>query len=209
MFVNTYHEEAHAKLQAGEIIQSIKLYSLALESSPQNAELLSERGVAYLHLKDYENCFTDMNASLNLEPDYSYRYASRAYAKDFFGDLDGAILDYEHAIELEPDNALNHNNLGLLLEKKGYQKAAKANFDRSDRLNKLEKGYDQMLDQIEDQITEEEKEEELTTSSSETSPAPEDSKTSRTSLKEFFKLFRSKAQRTEFWNFVKNGFHIK
>merc|ERR1711916_397335 len=58
-------------------------------------DILSHRGVVHLHLNQKKKCLDDLKLSLSLEPENPYRYASLAYAKDFFGDIDGAIADYE------------------------------------------------------------------------------------------------------------------
>ena len=80
----------------GEIDASIELYSKALNEAPDDLNILSDRGVAYLHKEDKLRCFGDLNRAIQLQPDYAYRYAARAFAKKHFGDLDGAVEDYEN-----------------------------------------------------------------------------------------------------------------
>ena len=46
-----------------------------------------------------------------------FEEAEEAYSKK--GDYDSAISCYKKAIELDPDNAVNHNNLGLAYHRKG------------------------------------------------------------------------------------------
>ena len=138
MFANKLHESAHEALKAQEIEKAISLYGEALKETPNHPDILSDRGVAYLHSNNKEKCFQDLNQALELQPEYSYRYACRAYAKNHFGDIDGAVLDYEKAVELDPKDAVAHNNLGMLLEQKGYMQKAKERFDRADKLSKME-----------------------------------------------------------------------
>ena len=47
-----------------------------------------------------------------------------------------AISDYKKAIELDPEDAVAENNLGMLEEQLGYQSKAKNRFDRADELMK-------------------------------------------------------------------------
>ena len=108
MFANKTHEQAHEALKEGKIDESIILYSAALEEQPNHCDILSDRGVAYLHNKDEENCFKDLNRAMELQPEYAYRYACRAFAKNNFGDIEGAVKDYERAVELDPTDAVAH-----------------------------------------------------------------------------------------------------
>ena len=75
-----------------------------------------------------------MNSSLRLDPKNAYRFASRAYMREQGGDTKGAIEDYKRAIELDPENAVSHNNLGLLEEKLGYMQQARSRFKLADEL---------------------------------------------------------------------------
>lgn len=202
MFANKIHEEAEKALKEGKIEESIVLYTKALEENPNHIDILSDRGVAYLNLSKEKECFEDLNKALELQPDYAYRYACLAFAKKHFGDLDGAIIDYEKAIELDPEDTIAHNNLGLLLEQKGYQKKAQERFDRADKLSKQEDGLLNVIEELDDKKPsiekpiEQEPEEPLT----------EDDKSK---AKEFKKIFSSMKQFNEFMAFLKNGFKIK
>ena len=200
MFANKTHKQADEALKNGAIDKSIELYSLALKESPHECNILSDRGVAYLHINQKENCLADFNRAIELQPDYGYRYASRAFARNNFGDIDGAIVDYEKAVELDPDDAVGYNNLGLLLEQKGYQKEADDRFKRADTLSEKEDGLLDVIDNLDQKPNSpvELKEEEYKTSGE---------KKSATS--EFKKFFTSKTQVKEFLTFLKNGFRIK
>lgn len=202
MFANKTHEQAHQALKEGEIEKAIELYSKALLDYPDNCNILSDRGVAYLHLKDREKCFLDLDKAIELQADYSFRYACRAFAKNNFGDLDGAVKDYEKAVELDPEDAVAHNNLGLLLEQQGYKIAAEERFQRADALSKMEDNLLNVIDDLEQtdkpQIME----------SPTGVPEPEE-KVNGNASQEFKKVLTSKSQFREFIAFVKNGFKLK
>lgn len=212
MFANKLHEAAHEALKAEQIEKAISLYGEALKETPNHPDILSDRGVAHLHNNDKKNCFQDLNQALELQPEYSYRYACRAYAKNHFGDIDGAVLDYEKAVELDPKDAVAHNNLGMLLEQKGYMQKAKERFERADKLSKMEDQLYDMMDELEGQ------EQEVTPESPQTEEvvqpremiSPEERREDEISaMKEFKSVFTSKKQFKEFLNFIKNGFKIK
>ena len=204
MFTNKKHKRAHKALKNDDIVKAISLYNEALKESPDNCDIISDRGVAYLHAKDEQNCFTDLNRAIELQPNYSYRYACRAYAKKNFGDLDGAIEDYEKAVELDPDDAIAQNNLGMLLEEKGYQKEAEKKFKRADTLSNME---DDLLGVIQDLETETEISK--GTSIDSAGPAERQNEENTNKAKEFKKVFTSKKQFKEFIIYIKNGFKLK
>ena len=206
MFANKIHEEAEKALKEGKLEESIQLYTKALKEDPNNIDIISDRGVAYLNLSQKKECFEDLNKALQLQPDYAYRYACRAFAKKHFGDLDGAIIDYEKAVELDPEDTIAHNNLGLLLEQKGYQKKAQERFDKADKLSKLEDNLLNVIDVLDEKNSLDEKPE-----VKEIEQLSDDSETpvDRNKTKEFKKIFSSMKQFNEFMNFIKNGFKIK
>lgn len=211
MFINSIHQSADEALKAGKVEEAVDLYTQALHLHPDHPDILSDRGVAYLHLKNRTLCFDDLNRSLELEPLKSYRYASRAYAKNFFGDLDGAITDYEKAVELDPDDAIAYNNLGLLLEQKGYIKEANERFERADKLSQQEDELLHVMDELE---TGQPESEISIEKSDETTPiiaaSPDIEKESlNTGRSEAKRIFTSRTQFREFLRFIKNGFKLK
>lgn len=211
MFINNKHEEAHHILKSGDVMASIQLYTEALDMNPGHPDILSDRGVAYLHLNDADKCFEDFNLALEMQPDYAYRYASRAFAKSHFGDLEGAVEDYEKAIELDPDDAVAHNNLGLIYEKMGYFREANLRFERADKLSKIEGELFQIMDDLEGKH-EDQPSSETTFAANQTEDDKnfEDQKgETPTGSKEFQKIFTSRKQFREFIDFVRNGFKLK
>lgn len=201
MFANKIHEEAHALMQSGDLEGSVVLYTKALQQNPKDCNLISDRAVAYLHLNQKENCFADFDLALSLQPNYGYRYASRAFAKNHFGDIDGAVEDYEKAVEIDPDDAVAQNNLGLLLEQKGYKNAADERFKRADKLSKEEDHLLDLVDEMDDKPEEK-------PAASAIDPNEKREKNISTG-QELKKVFTSKSQFKEFMNFIKNGFKIK
>lgn len=137
--INKSIEKAERFYENGKFSDAIYWYTRAISISP-TAEIYSERAVAYFHNEQLKESLKDMDRAQKLEPQNPYRYSSRAYIKDAMGDIAGAIKDYEKAIELDPEDAIAHNNLGLLLEKQGHHQKAKAFFDFADAVAKKEHG---------------------------------------------------------------------
>lgn len=141
MYINLAHKKAQELMDQGKYEKALDAFNKALALNPNDPNILSHRGVLYLHLNQKRKCFDDLELSLHLDSNYAYRYAALAYAREFFGDLDGAIALYEKAVELEPDDAISHNNLGLLREKKGYQQQAQRSFQKADKLAEMQKDF--------------------------------------------------------------------
>src|SRR5262249_21318357 len=66
---------------------------------------------------------------LKLEPDYATLYFNRAYARTLLKDTEGAIADYDKAIEYDSSYAAAYNNRGLLFGSK--RSAGPAEYDRA------------------------------------------------------------------------------
>jgi tetratricopeptide (TPR) repeat protein len=175
-----------------------------LNKNPNHPDILSDRGVVYIHLNRKEDALKAFDLSLNLQPDYAYRYSSRAYARAFFGDIDAAIKDYEKAVELDKEDAIAYNNLGLLLEQKGRMDLAKKNFDRADHLAKIEEKLLNVVDELEEDGIYDE----VQIQRKEIEPI-EKRKKELTTWGEMKKIFTSKDQFKDFLHFIKNGFKNK
>jgi tetratricopeptide (TPR) repeat protein len=117
--------------------------------------------------------------------------------------LAGAIADYEKAIELDPEDAVAYNNLGLVEEKMGRKEKAQQNFTKADALS----GYPPKKESEQVQAsssTSSEKREEKTT--------PQKSNTPKLTASHFISvlkgIFMEPATRKEFAAFL-TGIFVK
>lgn len=194
---NKFYNKALEKIKEGKLAEAILFLDKAIDEEPNNPIYYSERGVCFLNTEQFGRALEDMNTSVKLDPDYSYRYASRGFVKDRMGDTKGGIADYEIAVKLDPEDSIAYNNLGLLQEKLGYQKSSKKSFAIADELAEENPNS---LPNIENK--EEEK--------SSLPPIKPLKKEEVKSLGSIIKnVFTDKKTRTEFLNFIKNGFKIK
>lgn len=217
MFANEKHEEAYNLAKLGKLDEALVLFEQALQLSPNNPDIFSDRGVLFIHKKDKNASLNDFNKAISLQPDYSFRYSARAYANDFFGDTEAALKDYEKAIELDPEDAVAYNNLGLVQEKLGYQAKAKSNFERADKLSKQEAKLHELMHELEQndgtsediQTTDRNEVIDEKSIQRETLIPVEKKDEKQSAFNEFTKLFTSKEQFNAFLKFLKNGFKIK
>ena len=194
-FLNTEHEKAYNLMLEKDYQQALKIFDDLIYLFPNEANLLSDRGVIFIHLNKKEEALKDFDQAVFLEDSYGYRYASRAYARDFFGDTEAAIFDYEKAIKLDPEDAVSYNNIGLLQEKLGYKQKAQKNFELADEISKDQK--DNLISQPAVLKNEAPKVQE------------ESSIKNKSFFSEFLKVFKSKKQFREFIGFIKKGGKLK
>ena len=163
-----------------------------------------DRAICKFHTGSTAEAIEDLNEAAILQPDYSYRFASRGWMKQAAGDTDAAIEDYKHAIELDPEDTIAHNNLGLLEEAKGYKAQAQERFKMADELQEI-------LNQTEkkteiDAVVEEVVEAEVVAQG----PKKNTVTTPKKSILGVVKsVFTDQESRKLWWKFIRNGFTLK
>lgn len=167
--------------------QSINDFTAVIERLSDEATIYSERAVSFYHLKNYKAAVDDLNKAVELEPNNPYRYSSRAYIRAYI-DIDGAMADYEKAIELDPEDDISFNNLGLLQENQGNMRKAQENFERNKELLANTPKEPAPLPKVKKQEVEEE---------------------NLTFWKVMKQLITSKKTQQEFSSFLKSGFKKK
>lgn len=195
MFVNLHHQSGIEALQNGDLDGALELLNKALQDFPCHPDILSDRGFLYIHLGQNALAIEDFDLSLDLQPAYSYRYASRGYARAHFGDLEGAIEDYRKAIELDKNDAISHNNLGILLQQTGDNEQAEFHFEVADRLS--EEQFFQIMEDVEG---------EQKSLDRVVIPPSDLIRKQENAMHEMKHLFTSKEKFMEFMHFLKNGF---
>lgn len=144
---NKLWEKVNALYKNGEYSSAFLKLNELIEKDSSQADFFEKRAMCNYHLGNIKECIPDFDKAQRLEPNNPFRYSSRAYVKGRIKDFDGAIADYEKAIHLDPKDAIAHNNLGLILEQKGYQGRAKTNFEKADNLAGItQNNYEQIAE---------------------------------------------------------------
>ena len=100
---------------------------LAPEDSPQHLLLLVDRAATLAEGAKFKDAIVDLDAALALQPDHSDALAFRATARRNLGDLDGALIDAEHAVRSDA------KNVNALLERSNiYRMKGRLNEARQD-----------------------------------------------------------------------------
>ena len=193
---NTYQDNKERalelmKAQRWEMaLENWEVWFKKTENSHKEPNSLHDRAICKFHLSDKDAALTDLDAALELQPEYGYRYSSRAWMKQANGDTDGAIADYKTALTLDPEDAIVLNNLGLLEESKGYKTQSNKRFKIADSLQKTKNP----VEKAEDSVVK--------------APAVK-AKAEKTILSEMKSVFVSKESRKVWLKFILNGFNLK
>jgi len=99
------------------------------------AQIYSDRGWAYLRLKENEQAVIDFNSALALKSEYARAYGRRGLAYRFLKDYQRAIADFDRAIELNPQDTWAYVQRGRVYRKlRNYQQALE-DFDHAVELD--------------------------------------------------------------------------
>jgi uncharacterized protein (TIGR02466 family) len=120
--------------KSGQLQQARSLYAKILQSEPNNPQLLNYFGVLKAQIGDRQEALDLLEKAVRLESNFGYlnnlgniyRSANR---------LEDAISCYQKALELNPESADSHLNLGIALTEKGEIVGAIAAFEAALSVN--------------------------------------------------------------------------
>jgi tetratricopeptide (TPR) repeat protein len=99
--------------------------------SPQvRAQMYTDRGWVYLHLRENEQAIRDFNNAIELNPEYARAYGRRGLAYRYLKDYQHALSDFDRAIELNPQDTWSYERRGRMHRKLGNYWRALEDFDR-------------------------------------------------------------------------------
>ncbi len=118
--------------------------------------IFEHRGEVKRELGDIDGAIADFSRQLEIKPDSSSAYNSRALARQAKGDDPGALEDFKHAIENDRDNAVAYANRGLLLLQLKQELRARQDFEacvqlRPELKSQLEARIKNVRSQLENQ----------------------------------------------------------
>lgn len=121
-----YHEDA-----VDDCTQSLELTAESAPEGYNRYEVLNNRAVAYINLRRADEARADLEAALELKPDYAEAVANlgRLYIDD--EDYPAAIDKLTEALELNPNLSQAYGNRGFAYQNLGDNKKAMADYDRA------------------------------------------------------------------------------
>ncbi|MCA9120149.1 MAG: tetratricopeptide repeat protein [Planctomycetaceae bacterium] len=114
--------------QGGHLVAAKTYLAMGVYLYPQRDDALQTLGSVHLQLEEYELAEQALSEANSLNPIEPSTLSLLARAKVASGDLEAAVTLYEHVLELSPDDANIHNELGKAFLELGRQEAAKAQF---------------------------------------------------------------------------------
>ena len=198
-------EQGRSSAEQGQWGSALIAYDNALnESDNWNSipDFLNDRAVALFHNDRAHDAIEVLTQAINLQPGYGYRFAARGWMRQALKDVSGAIADYERALELDPDDAITQNNLGLLEEQLGRMESAKQRFAAADQL-------DQVLTENQIPLQTNATPESQANRAVDKAPSPENRAQNKNSAwSEVSKAVTTSKGRREFIDFIRNGFKL-
>ncbi|CDJ59270.1 hypothetical protein, conserved, partial [Eimeria maxima] len=97
--------KGNAAFQKGDFELAVKHFSKAIELSPSDAVLYSNRSGAYASLKNFEQALKDAETCVKLKPDWAKGYSRKGLAEFNLGRLREAEATYKKGLSIDPENA--------------------------------------------------------------------------------------------------------
>lgn len=95
-------QEGNVFLSAGKYLDAIRLYSEALEYTPTNAIILSNRAQAFIKVENYGLAISDADAAILSDKSYAKGYYRRASAKFALNKFKLARKDFRQVCKIKP-----------------------------------------------------------------------------------------------------------
>lgn len=194
--------QARASAEAGQWQSALVGFDEAEQENPDwgfDPDFLNDRAVALFHNDRAHESIALLDKAINLQPQYGYRYAARGWMKQALRDIQGAIADYEKAVELDPEDAITLNNLGLLEEQIGRMQSAKDRFAAADAMDRI----------LDESAINKESTSEAERTAMPQAPASPPPRASNTPWAEVTRALFTQTGRKEFLEFIRNGFKLK
>ena len=142
----------------GDLDRALADYTAAIKINPKDALAYNNRGMLWRERGDSDRAIADFTAAIAINPlprsdeAYSRRgnaivakrdvnvYENRALALLERSDFDGAIADFDRAINLDPNGADSFNGRGAAWRAKGDLDRAEADFSHAIKLDRTHMG---------------------------------------------------------------------
>lgn len=96
--------QGNAAFAAKDFEKAIEYFSKAIEASPENHVLYSNRSASYASLKNFDKAFEDAQKTIQINPTWAKGYSRVAAAQFGLGKLDDAEKSYQEALKLDSSN---------------------------------------------------------------------------------------------------------
>lgn len=119
-----HFDEGVRTYASGELEESLRHFSEAIDAGEVPERAYVSRGAAYLRLERPEAALADFDQALSLAPDQSRTHHLRGLAKAQLHDDDAALAAFNRAIELDPEYGTAYYSRSTLQNRRGNEAAA-------------------------------------------------------------------------------------
>lgn len=132
-FAAAWHNKGNALSSQGKYDEAIKAYDEAIRLDPNNIFAWGDKGMILDRLARYDEAIQSISKAISINPGYSpYSLITKGHDHYDAGEYDVAIMYYDEAIRLDPEDASGWLNKGLALHKQ-------------DKLDEAIKCYDEVI----------------------------------------------------------------
>ncbi|KAL5728184.1 Hsp70-Hsp90 organizing protein 3 [Ranunculus cassubicifolius] len=96
--------KGNAAFSSGNFNEAIKFFTQAIDLSPTNHVLYSNRSASYASLNKYSEALEDAKKTVELKPDWPKGYSRLGAAYQGLSKFDEAIESYKKGLEVDPNN---------------------------------------------------------------------------------------------------------
>jgi len=129
-----YKDQGNEHFKMGQFEEAINCYTMAQSLDPTNPVYPANRAMASLKVKKWSEAEEDCTRALKHDHQYQKALFRRAQARDQLGKLDGAEMDYQAVLKLEPANKAAKKQLAMLRER--LHQNVKFTLDRPENCSK-------------------------------------------------------------------------
>jgi tetratricopeptide (TPR) repeat protein len=101
-------------LNAGDLDEEVRCYSMAIRLKPDFADAFNNRGEARRESGDLDGAISDYSQAIRLKSDYATAFNNRGVVRRAKGDVEGALQDYNEAIRRDSKYAPALVNRGVV-----------------------------------------------------------------------------------------------
>ena len=130
MRAEAFAQAAQAWLLAGDLERAYAAQNTGLELSPDNLELLVDRGITLASAANYRTALDDFNQAHKIAPQRADILVYRASVHRYLNAMDAAMRDVQRAINLAPDLQEGFLERGILRRLMGDQAGARDDWMR-------------------------------------------------------------------------------
>lgn len=123
-------QAGNAWLLAGHHPRARDVLTAALDSAPEDVDLLIDRARAFAAMLEYDSAYKDLDKAVALAPERDDALSLRAAARRRTGDIERALEDAETALAINPDNPDALLERGIMRRGAGDINGARADFLR-------------------------------------------------------------------------------